>query len=368
VIGRIRALLVVAGGAVAVLALGILAGGPSASAQGACVQFDITGTWSTHQANNYDPTFSFTQSGTTLSGSATLPGNQLANAGYSGSGSVSGSLAGTSLDVTVVWPKADGSSVSGHYTATIAATGTTGQGQLNGGMAGSLAWTGGGPATCVKTAEPALGETSRAVPPAGGSVTATSTGSVSSTARKLDSSVTSSSGTLADTTVVADAKAELRTKIGEAVAACWLIGTDALEIPAHFANGERLAKIDANFQKLDAKTRLFACMGLVSVIYRTRGSGAGAAATGCRATRLELRVRRDRGGHVTSVRIRRRAPGKRDVRYSCTATGAGRINVKADGRRRGGLRRGVGKKLRLGAARAPGAAADSGRLTFRFGI
>jgi hypothetical protein len=237
-------------------------------------------------------------------------------------------------------------------------------------MAGPVAWTGGGPATCVKTAEdaPALGEVSRAVPPAGGSVTATSTGTVSSTARKLDSSVTSSSGTLADTTVVADAKAELRTRIGEAVAACWLIGTDAVRIPASFDSADRLARIDANIETLDAQHRLFACTALVSIIYSREAPHADASATGCRATRLELRVRRNRRGHVTSARIRRRAPGKRDVRYSCTATGPGAIKVTADGRRRGGLRTGVGKKLRLGAARAPGAAADSGRLTFRFGI
>src|SRR5688572_7221800 len=45
-----------------------LSGGFTASAQTACSQWDVTGTWQTHQGNDYDPALSFTQSGTTLSG------------------------------------------------------------------------------------------------------------------------------------------------------------------------------------------------------------------------------------------------------------------------------------------------------------
>ena len=138
------------GTSLVVVLLGAAASLPGAGAQ-TCSQFAVSGTWQTHQGNNYDPAFSFSQSGTSVSGTATLPGSQAANAGFSGSGTISqGSLTGNQLDVTVSWPKADGSRVQGRYTATVV-PGASGQGSLSGGSAGGTSWTGSGPLTCAST-------------------------------------------------------------------------------------------------------------------------------------------------------------------------------------------------------------------------
>jgi hypothetical protein len=126
-------------------------GAPVASTAAACAQWDVSGTWATHQNNGYDPTFSFSQSGTQLSGSATLPGAEADRAGYTGdTGTVSGSISGDRLDVTVTWPpKRDGSTSAGLYTASVVPGSTAGQGDLSGGYAGGSTWTGAGPAKCV---------------------------------------------------------------------------------------------------------------------------------------------------------------------------------------------------------------------------
>ena len=123
---------------------------PGAGAQ-SCSQYAVSGTWQTHQGNNYDPAFSFSQSGTAVSGTATLPASQAANAGFSGSGRISqGSLTGNQLDVSVSWPKTDGGTAQGRYTATVVPAGS-GQGSLSGGSAGGMSWTGSGPLTCTST-------------------------------------------------------------------------------------------------------------------------------------------------------------------------------------------------------------------------
>jgi hypothetical protein len=114
-----------------------------------CAQWDVTGSWSTsHSDGGYHPTFDFAQSGTTIGGTATLPGAEWQGAGYGGpTGSLVGSMVGDQLNVTVTWtPKPDQPAVSGVYTATIAAGGT-----LVDGHAGPvLGWLGGGPAVCVR--------------------------------------------------------------------------------------------------------------------------------------------------------------------------------------------------------------------------
>ena len=134
--------------------------GPPAQAA-ACAQFDVSGTWTTHQANGYDPTFSFQQSGTRLSGSATLPGDQAGRAGFaSNTGGVSGSMEGRDIDVTVTWSKSDGSSVSGRYTGRISAS-SPGRGTLSG-DAGGYAWTGSGPAKCTQSDDPCPASSSSA--------------------------------------------------------------------------------------------------------------------------------------------------------------------------------------------------------------
>jgi hypothetical protein len=107
-----------------------------------CTQWDISGMWQTAQGNGYNPSFDFQQNGTSITGFATLPGGEATRAGFSSStGSVSGTLRGDQLDVTVTWSRTNGP-VTGRYTATVV------QGRLSG-SAGGPSWNGSGPTRCV---------------------------------------------------------------------------------------------------------------------------------------------------------------------------------------------------------------------------
>lgn len=114
----------------------------------ACTQFDVSGTWQTSQGNGYNPSFAFQQSGTRISGTATVSSAEAARGNYaSNSGSISGTLVGNQLDVTVTWSTRNGP-ISGRYTAAVAQT-SAGQGRLNGGNAGGNSWNGSGPLRCA---------------------------------------------------------------------------------------------------------------------------------------------------------------------------------------------------------------------------
>ncbi len=132
---------------------------PRAQAAAACLQWDVTGTWQTLQSNVYHVTWAFSQQGTTVRGSATLPPDEAQRAGYTGnvvgqitSGSV---VVGNFLDVVVQWPpKTDGSVIRGRYTGTV--TQELGGGRIYDGRAWDLAnpgakasFTGSGPAHCT---------------------------------------------------------------------------------------------------------------------------------------------------------------------------------------------------------------------------
>jgi hypothetical protein len=231
-----------------------------------------------------------------------------------------------------------------------------------------------------------LGETTKPMPAPGESVKTSSPEPVPQKARRADTSVTNSSGNLSGATVVADDKGG---SVGEAVAACWLIGPDALNLPATLDTGffrpETRKQIVDEFARLEdrleqarktgdeklatklASARFFMCLKLVDRLSRAPRSST-AAANGCQATRLEVVVQRNRRGRATGLKVARRKPGKRAVRYSCAVDGPGAITVTADGRRRRGLRKGLGRKLDFGVVRDPGAEPDSGRLTFKFGV
>jgi len=89
----------VALGAVALLAP--TAGGASArTVTGAapCTQWNVTGTWSTSQANNFHVTFRFKQIGTKLTGTAILPAGEAASLGYS-TGKFTGTVKGKHLSL-----------------------------------------------------------------------------------------------------------------------------------------------------------------------------------------------------------------------------------------------------------------------------
>ncbi len=117
---------------------------------GSCQQWNMTGTWQTAQGNDYHPTFAFMQSGTSVSGTATLPPGEAERAGFTSTTGViaaGGSLTGDQLDITVVWSGRTGT-VQGHYTATVSVDAATGQGTLVG-DAGGTSWTGTGPLACA---------------------------------------------------------------------------------------------------------------------------------------------------------------------------------------------------------------------------
>jgi hypothetical protein len=123
------------------------ASGPTTG--GPCGQFSIAGEWQTTQGNGYSPSFRFTQSGTTITGVATLPSSEQGRAGFrSPTGQVAGTLMGSMLDFTVTWQGANGP-VSGRYTATVVPGAGAGTGSLVNGSAGGQTWTGSGSLTCA---------------------------------------------------------------------------------------------------------------------------------------------------------------------------------------------------------------------------
>ena len=118
-----------------------------------CLQWDVSGTWTTSQANGYNPTFSLRQSGTTVTGTATLSAAETARAGYRGStGSVQGTMTDNHLVVVVTWPpNASGAVLQGRYEATITGNSLTdGHAAAPTAPLGSgVSWTGTGTARCV---------------------------------------------------------------------------------------------------------------------------------------------------------------------------------------------------------------------------
>ena len=103
----------------------------------------VAGTWNVTQVNNYHPVFVITQAGNSLSGSATLPPEDVVRGGYTGAtGSGVGSVFEDNFTFTVTWPpkKNDAANPPGMY------TGTIGQNTISGSKG---AWTATGPSQCV---------------------------------------------------------------------------------------------------------------------------------------------------------------------------------------------------------------------------
>jgi hypothetical protein len=150
-------LAVVACGAVLASTPGYQVAGASTLSSSGCSNFDVTGTWTTYQSNNYTVTWHFQQNGTTVSGSATLPEAEAQASGLTGTvGTVSGTVKGDRLDVTVQWPKkTDGSTLRGEYVGTIEQGTAANMGSVSDGEAWNVAtpslkatWTGHGAAMC----------------------------------------------------------------------------------------------------------------------------------------------------------------------------------------------------------------------------
>jgi hypothetical protein len=132
-------------------------------ASGGCSQFNVTGTWGTAQIYNqayyYYTTWKFNQTGTTVSGSATLSAADAAYAGYASNIGriVKGSITGTHLDLVVQWTATSGAFL-GEYTGTVASAGQ-GKGQVTDGKlfrpenpSSFYQWSGSGSAQCVSHA------------------------------------------------------------------------------------------------------------------------------------------------------------------------------------------------------------------------
>lgn len=110
--------------------------------QNTTCQWQVAGTWNVTQNNNYHPVFVITQTGTTLSGTATLSESEASAGGYTGTtGTGQGSVNGNVFTFTVTWPqKTDGQVISGTYTGTITEGKIDGQDNV---------WSATGPGTCV---------------------------------------------------------------------------------------------------------------------------------------------------------------------------------------------------------------------------
>ncbi len=123
------------------------------SAAGTCSQWNISGTWATSQENGYHVTFVLQQSGTTLTGTASLSAAEAQRGGYTGTtGTVAGTLVGNHVDVIVTWPKKmDGTILRGHYSGTVTSGAISGRADNPDlpSYAG-ISWSGTGAARCVR--------------------------------------------------------------------------------------------------------------------------------------------------------------------------------------------------------------------------
>jgi hypothetical protein len=94
---------------------------PVPEQQNAACLWQVAGTWEVSQINDYHPTFSIIQVGSTLTGTATLTAEEASKGGYTGTvGTGTGSVEGSTFTFVVTWPvKKDGKVISGTYTGTI---------------------------------------------------------------------------------------------------------------------------------------------------------------------------------------------------------------------------------------------------------
>jgi hypothetical protein len=340
-----------------------------------CLQYDATGTWPTAQGNAYHPTFSFSQSGTSISGSATLPADEASRAGFSSNtGGVSGSLNGSRLDVTVSWQKEDGG-VSGRYTATVVPTGDT-TGSLSGGDAGGNSWTGSGPLRCVQTSAPPPTDfgtqpNTRVVdtPAPGETTLVSSPQNVPEGTRTGTLEVTSSDGQTPRGAIAVESDTQRRARVtGEAVAACWLLGPGVVKI----SNASLAKKINSQrfldkWNQLDAQGAFRICMLIVALADADDSDGVPVAqttASSCKARPLTFTLKRRRG-KTTSIKLSTKKPSKSHVRYTCTAS-SGKLTITAKREAKGGLRKAIGKHLDAAAYRSPNAPPTDAKLAYRF--
>lgn len=223
------------------------------------------------------------------------------------------------------------------------------------------------PSACAAQADCTTKEI--AAPGPGGTATVTAPSPFATGASKVGVTVR---GDLGGTTVVGEGEKTKSKAFGEAVAACWLVGPEALVIPQGSAMRAILGK-DA-FKDLwkqaenNPRLLLRLCIYLVARIAdQAVGSpSARAAQGGCTAQRLAIRGRIRKRKVVSLKRVKTKPP-RTAVRYTCAAAPSGAIKLTVDGRRAGGLRKKLGRRLNLGVVRNPNTPAGPSRLTFGFG-
>jgi hypothetical protein len=125
---------------------------------GAEPQWNVTGTWEIEQSNTYHATWSLTQTGTTITGHATISPEEASAQQFTGNVGeiVKGSLVGDKLDIVIRWPRRpNGVVVQGEYRGTVEEGAQAGKGEVNDGVGFDVAnpsstatWTGSGDATC----------------------------------------------------------------------------------------------------------------------------------------------------------------------------------------------------------------------------
>jgi hypothetical protein len=188
---------------------------------------------------------------------------------------------------------------------------------------------------------------------------------VPSTARTGTLEVTTSTGQLPGAAVVAEGGTRSQ-RIGEAVAACWLIGPDVVKISnQNLARKIKSKGFLAKFNELDAQGAFRICLQIVAAANRddpTPPVVTGAAS--CRSRPLTFTLKR-RKGKVVSIKLSTKTPDKSHVRYSCT-TSSGKLTITAKRDRKGGLRKSIGKHLDVAAYRSPNAASSDAKLAYRF--
>lgn len=122
-----------------------------------CAQWNVAGTWQALQRASaktpvFHITFRFAQSGTRVTGQAVLTAAEARASGYSGTkGTLTGTMAGSRLNVIVTWPPANGVVGQGHYVASVTSNAIT-AGRAWPVLQPSLqiSWTAAGRARCVR--------------------------------------------------------------------------------------------------------------------------------------------------------------------------------------------------------------------------
>ena len=138
--------------AIALFPVSAVAAGHQAATKAAqCKQWNVSGTWATHQSNNFHVAFYFKQTGMTFTGKATISAAEQTQAGYtSPTASLTGTLKGTRLALRSVWLTPTGK-IIGAYKGTVSKGTIKGSGRdITTPGAPAVSWAGKGPTSCVR--------------------------------------------------------------------------------------------------------------------------------------------------------------------------------------------------------------------------